>query len=326
MLVRYLFNGTEGQDLTLANSGADLISTSAGNGSYIRFASSMGAHGTTGVRLNTLSTVNSCTAQFPLNAPSNQMQVTFLFTSPASATASSLFILALRHTSGRAGAIQWNSSGELGFIDAANTITTIAPAGSLNFGTQYRLSIVATGASTTAGAITAKLYTPSGTSPLRTMTVTDANLSANAFSGVRIGDGGTIGDVGYEDLQVNDGSGSEIAAYVPAVSLNSLADSTVEPGSTVSLSAVLTEGGLSDVYTWRVVSGTSVSLSGTGASRTFIAPSVMPPNGTSVVIGVTATKNGSTSAEVTATVSVPPQLRWTYSGSTWVGKRLEIGL
>jgi hypothetical protein len=326
MLVRYLFNGTDGQDLTLANSGADLISTSAGNGSYIRFATSMGAHGTTGVRLNTMSTSFSCTAQFPLNATSSRMQATLLFTSPAATPSGALTIIALRHASGRAGAVQWNVAGQLNFIDGSNTITTIAPASAVQLGTQYRLSIDATGASTTNGTLDIKLYTPTGTTALRTVTVTNANLSANEFTGIRLGDGGVTGDVGYEDLQLNDGEGAEIVAYSPAVALNPLNDSTVEPGTVVTLSAVLTEGGAADSYSWRVVSGTSVTLTGYGASRTFIAPSVMPPSGTAVIIGVTATKNGSTSQEVTATVTVPPQIRWTYHNGAWVGKRLEIGL
>lgn len=103
-----------------------------------------------------------------------------------------------------------------------------------------------------------------------------------------------------------------------------IADRTVEPMSTVSLTAVLSSGFAADSYTWRQVSGPTVSFAGTGASRSFTAPSAMA--GATVVIGVRATVGGTTSAERTFTVNVLPQIVWmrTNSDPVWRGAKITL--
>nr|WP_167405787.1 hypothetical protein [Sphaerisporangium cinnabarinum] len=106
-----------------------------------------------------------------------------------------------------------------------------------------------------------------------------------------------------------------------AVLLSALPDQTVEPESTVTIAASLVGGGSPDSWTFRRVSGPSVGISGTGATRTFTAPSAMPPAGASVVIGVTATIGGVTSPERTCTITVLPQVSWVWTGTEFVGSR-----
>ena len=104
-----------------------------------------------------------------------------------------------------------------------------------------------------------------------------------------------------------------------AVALNPIPAQTVEPETTVTITAVLTGGGAADSYSWRRVSGATVTLTLDDDVATFTAPSAMPP-GTSVVIGVTATVSGTTSPEQQVTVTVLPQLRWTLNAARqWVG-------
>jgi hypothetical protein len=106
-----------------------------------------------------------------------------------------------------------------------------------------------------------------------------------------------------------------------AVVVAALPDQTVEPESTVTIAASLLGGGAADSWTFRRVSGPSIGIAGTGASRTFTAPSAMPPAGATVVIGVTATLDGVTSPERTCTITVLPQVSWVWNGTTFVGAK-----
>lgn len=107
-----------------------------------------------------------------------------------------------------------------------------------------------------------------------------------------------------------------------------LAGQTVEPESTVTVSASLLTAGPADSWSFRRVSGPSIGISGTGASRTFAAPSqdapvnpAVPPQPSTVVVGVTATKDGVTSAERTCAVTIMPQTRWVWNGTKLVGAK-----
>jgi hypothetical protein len=90
------------------------------------------------------------------------------------------------------------------------------------------------------------------------------------------------------------------------------------PGETTTVTAALADGTAADSWSWTQVSGAAVTLTGSGASRTFAGPSVMPPEDT-VVISVTATKGGETSPPVQFSITILPQTVWTYDGVGWVG-------
>ena len=107
-----------------------------------------------------------------------------------------------------------------------------------------------------------------------------------------------------------------------AVLVAPLTGQTVEPLSTVTLTAVLLSAGPADSWTWRRISGPSVGIEGTGATRTFVAPATM--DGTEVVIGVTATKDGVTSNERTVTIAALPQLSWIWDGTAWQAAPISV--
>lgn len=113
-------------------------------------------------------------------------------------------------------------------------------------------------------------------------------------------------------------------AGTASVVIAAFAPRTVEPMSTVSLTAALVGGGVADSYSWRQISGPSVSFTGTGGSRSFPAPSTMA--GAVVVLGVQATVGATTSAEATITITVLPQITWnrTHSDPVWRGCRVAL--
>lgn len=140
---------------------------------------------------------------------------------------------------------------------------------------------------------------------------------------LRIGRAGLDGTaVIAPKLRVGRGGLTGVAAVIVAP----IAPQTVEPETTVIVTAALLGGGSVDSWTWRVASGLSVSLVGSGDTRSFVARSTMPPAGGQTVLGVRATVAGTTSPEVMVTITYLPQLSWLYDGSQWVGRRLAVAL
>jgi len=105
-----------------------------------------------------------------------------------------------------------------------------------------------------------------------------------------------------------------------AVGFNSIDDRTFEPMTTCTTTVTaLTGAPTIDTYTWRQVSGPTVTLTGSGDTRSFVVPSVTPPSTATVIIGVTGTSSGVSGPERQFKVFVLPQTRWSWNGSSWVG-------
>lgn len=88
----------------------------------------------------------------------------------------------------------------------------------------------------------------------------------------------------------------------PVITLG--ADVTAEPGLACTLTATHTAGAAPSSWSWSQISGPTVTLSGSGNTRTFTAPSSL--TGATVVIGCTPTGSSLTGAQDTITVTVPP--------------------
>lgn len=69
-------------------------------------------------------------------------------------------------------------------------------------------------------------------------------------------------------------------------------------------------------FSWRQMSGPTVTFSDNGSSVSFTAPPAM--GGTSVVFGVTAQNGGQSSAEATGTVNVIPHVYWSAGVTAWI--------
>lgn len=88
-----------------------------------------------------------------------------------------------------------------------------------------------------------------------------------------------------------------------------LTDVACEPLTSVPLTATLAPlSATPDSYSWRRISGPSVSIVGTGASVTVKAPAALA--GATVVIGVKATTAGVDSVERTCTITTPTCQFW----------------
>lgn len=99
---------------------------------------------------------------------------------------------------------------------------------------------------------------------------------------------------------------------------NAGADQTVEPNATVTLAGMGSDSdGTIASYAWTQTGGPAVTLTGTGANRTFTAPSVS--GGTMLTFSLTVTDNsGATSPADTMTVTVLTPTEFYASGGIWV--------
>lgn len=93
-----------------------------------------------------------------------------------------------------------------------------------------------------------------------------------------------------------------------------IAASTVKPLATITTTIALVGGGAADTYTFAQNSGPVVTLSGSGATRTWKAPATVL--GTVVQLELTVTKDGNTSPSVLVDYTIPPcQLWWNNGGA-----------
>lgn len=109
-----------------------------------------------------------------------------------------------------------------------------------------------------------------------------------------------------------------------AVVVAGLLDLVVEPGVQVTVAPSLAGGLTASSWAFRVLPDPAgltpaIALEGSGGVRTFVAPSVMPPVGGTVLIGVAATSGGATSPERVMRVTVLPRLHWVHTPQGWRG-------
>lgn len=218
--------------------------------------------------------------------------------------------------------ISWNGGMAAYIYSPAGGTNLVAELGPVTNGEWYSFTSVVNG---TTGAYTFKLYDSDNSLIGTAKTGTDANLVGTVVS-MQVGQN----SVEAIDLQVDidyvafdNGSSAEIS---PALSLlKPFDDMTVEPEKPITLEAKLFNGATASSYDWDQISGPTVVLNTSGASCSFTSPSVMPP-GDTVVIGVTATLNGDTVPQETATITVYPQLTWYYRSGAWKGRKPPVTL
>lgn len=310
MLTVFGFNGANGTTATTANIGATQITANAG--STITLASSAAVHGATGLLISSNASV-TCIARFAFASAGPQVQVTVEVLLPSSAPSGSIALFSLRHSSGRVMSVGINSTTHIFVQDSANTYTTVNGT-ALTWGNKYRISLVVTGASTTAGVIVTKIYNSGGTSALYTNTVSNANLTANNISQIELGaTNAYAATFGIDDLQLNDGAGSEIPAYVPVNNTPSLslsANQNVSAGATVAIAATAadTDGSIVS-YAWTYLYPVTGGPNLTGASTANVSFTAGAA-GSLYILQCVVTDDGGTSVTATSEVRVP------VSGST----------
>lgn len=250
------FNGNAGRVLTSADAaefGASQFTITSP--ASLSLANFVGNSGTTGLRIQTTgSTLQNALAQIPFAAPSTQCQVTVRLFTPTAWPAAVTDIAYVRHSTAHAIRISVGATGNIAIFDASGGTKQSTLLTGANLSTKYRVSIVAVAGAAGAGQMTAKIYLAGGTTPLNTVTWTDATLTTNPFTHVRLGaafPAGVAIDYGFDDLQMNDGAGGEIGEYVEAAPLSTpiiTVDSVTQPTSTLT-----TDGSIR--ITWPAISG-----------------------------------------------------------------------
>lgn len=279
-LTRYLFEtGPDGAALTNANSGSSAASVNGGSVSV--FSAAHKAHGNLGARFTNVSGGNSY-RRYPFASSATTWQFSGVFTMPA-APATSFGILGFPNSGG-----SWrmqlivNTESRLVISDAAGNTTQITSP--LTAGAKYRVSLQIVGGSTTSSSVTAKLYSESAgtwtTQVGSTWTSSTFNTSTDALIGADIGvltSAATAYTIGWDDIQVNNGAGSEIGDVV-----EQLATPVVTLGTATNPSTVGGSNG-SQVVTWAAVPGAS-------SYEAWIANGASPAQGdfTLVATGVTS--------------------------------------
>ena len=199
----------------------------------------------------------------------------------------------------------------------------------------YQIDLaVDSGTSTTDGKVKFAVYDSSGNltgGMTSTVEVTGINAGAGgSISFFQAGKCNTITDTSnyiIDDLRAVTGSYTFASPFAGnlAPSANAGPDQTnLEPWSTVTLTGAASTDADGTVasYAWRQISGTSVTLSGTGATRTYTAPATIA--GDTQVFGLTVTDNlGATSTEDTVSCTVLPVTERAVIGGVEVPMRID---
>lgn len=310
-MTRYLFDtGPEGADLTTTNTGANQVNR--GTNATAVFAAAMASAGGFGAKF----TANAANAIARLlgDAGNNQYAFSGVLTTPDVAPNSTeLTVLSFRHASGVIARLRVDSAGRWFVTDSASKYYpgAAAQATALPWGTKYRVEVVITGGSTSAGAFTVHFY--SGSTLVLTISGTDANFTANPIVGVDIGNHSGVAvqqTVGWDTIQLDSGKTTEIGEYVPGANnpptVSAGANQSVPAGATVTLTGTATDtDGAIASRKWTIdgfpAGSTAPTVTNsTSASATFVAsaPGVY-------VARFTATDNAGASATSTVKVFVP---------------------
>lgn len=265
-------------------------------------------------------------AQSRRTISSAQISVEAAFTgSPAPSVESRLMEVRSGAASGRAAFLNIGTDNKLRLYNSASGLvyafTTALPTTSAG---SWRVYLgVKPGTTASNGSIHARLYSSAtGTTAAETSEANNRDAGTSAVTEVRLGWVSNanqllrLRNVRMEDASPIGPLGPITSTTVPpTVTLGP--DVTVEAGSTVNLTATHTGGDAPDAWSWVQLSGTAVTLSGSGSTRSFTAPASY--NGTTVAVGVTASKTGTAGPQDAITVNVLPQPMWVRlpGSSTW---------
>lgn len=227
-----------------------------------------------------------------------------LYYTPTSVLASNHTIFSIRdEAETRIADINITATGLVQLYDVSNTLIAVAPDATIAVNSTYRFELTI---DTITGVFDIAIYSGHSTTAIVLKTSVTGNFVANSVGCVRIGKNTTTqqaetqlwDDIVFTTDQVFIGS----ADTVPTVSLGpDLVQ--IEPFKNVPLSATVTAGTIG-AWVWTQIAGPAVTLAGTGASRTFVAPALL--NG--IVLQFRVTGDGT--ATDTISVTINPHLEW----------------
>lgn len=316
----FLFEGAAaGTSATVGNTGASVINKAGGTQFFTNAAA---AHGTCGLEITTTTASQYNIARFLAAAANNQQSGSFVFSYAGAGTGGVVTadstICKVRQNVSETGVISFNIRNVSGtdkfrIVDASSNALATGTELSVTPNTKYRATWVLTGGSTTAGVVTVRLRNFSDDSLIGTFSSTTANLTANTPNGAEWGcisanQSGLV--VRIDDIQINDGGNTELAAYTPpsnvAPVVPPIATQLVTPGATVTITPGATDSDgtvTGHAWSWVYPSSGAPTLSGaTSATVSFTAGAV----GSVYILQYIATDNGgASSSPALAEVRVP---------------------
>jgi len=326
-LKRQTFNvGTEGVTISAANSGTSgdavaILQAGTGDGVYAAAAALRGGKGAlvTGILNDTFTMVMSNTSDV-----SGTAQIYFRIPSYPSVGGA---FFRLRSSTGNIAIFTIGTTGIVSIQNSAGTtLKNFNSNTGLALNTIYRIQLQATpNASTTAGFIAGQLYDDSD---VLIDSYSASNVNAGTTLDVQTAQTGktVTGSDGFslhiDELAFGTGSVSEIppvsAGANQAPTVNAGGDQVdIRPYATVTLTAIASDpDGTTPTVTWVQTSGSpSVTLSGSGAIQTFVAPATR--SGYTLTFQATA-DDGFLTATDTVNIVVIPQAEWAVSSGSEV--------
>lgn len=318
-------NGAQGVTITSANSLssgdqlAQVLVAGTGDGVYDSAAAARGARGArvTGILNDTFSMLLTDTA-----AASASVQVYFKMNALPTAVAE---CFGIRSASANVARFVVNTSGVLSIQNASGVgLKNFLSNTPISIGTWYRLQLQATkGTTTSDGYIAGQLYS-NNDSLLDSYTSNVVNAGTADMTTVRAGkvtagsDGFTMD---FDELALVTGTTLEIdpvpGAGSPPIANAGASIENVEPWTTVTLDGSnSTSSGTITNYSWSQTSGNAVSLQGSGAVRTFIAPATATDATLSFQLVVTDSL--AQSANDTIDVTILRATEYVAQGGAWV--------
>ena len=328
-LVQNTFDGgTNGATITEANSGGasgaqfSLVEILAG--ATTTYQTTAALHGSRGARI----TGNGAHAFLQHDIVSNnKLTMRFHVRFPSAPTANCQ-IYTPRHATNYIGGVNITTGMkfQVTHINGAALFTTTA---TLATNTWYRVEISHEVATATTGKISFKYFLGDNAVAAETFTTTTADLGTAPIVMYRLGKINNSGNTPM-DLDSITFEAGNTALLGPHVQINvtptadaGTGSNDVEPGSVITLdgSGSADSDGSIVSYAWTQTNGTPVTLSGTGAKRTFTAPHTLA--GTTLGFRLTVTDNsGDTGTASVVHVVLPASERAAVNGA-WVPVRLQ---
>lgn len=309
--------GPEGAAVTNASSGSS--TASVGTGASTVYAAAAKAHGLFGVLATAPANTNAY-RRWLMAAPATTWSFSGVVHLPASAPTGPVVFFQFPNAAGSARlAVRVESTGRIQVLGrASSSFHTLAEAADITWGAKYRVMLEVVGGSSTASSVVGKLLRESApgsgawtTQVGSTLSVSTVDTGTDAVVGVDAGLANTNhggASVGFDDLQLLDGSAVEIPDYTvpnapPVVTAG--ASQTVAAGATVTLAFTATDGDgsiASRATTFDYpTSGAPTITGGTTNTPSFTAGAA----GSRYVVRHTATDNLGATGFATTEVFVP---------------------
>lgn len=327
--------GTNGSAITTANSGSsgntalDSVIVN-GSGASIVYTNTRSAHGTLAARITP---VDAQTAYIQYGSSTNPLNVNEIaaraYVYFSSLPTQSTGILFFYNTSAaRVISLHLDSTGHL-YARGAGATTLWTASAVFPVNQWVRVEIRATIGST--GSIDAAYYANDSTTAIDAQSLTGVDCGTAQVRACALGKQSNtnyaasfdVDDFAVETAPNGTMIGPWAAANVAPVVNAGVDQANIEPWGTVTLTGVATDSdGTIASTSWTQISGQTVTLSGSGLTRTFTAPATL--DGVTLGFRFSATDNLGVASTDDVTATILPATEFHRQGNVWVPIRFDL--